>query len=148
MSKHVNSHWESSIEETAVLYSSLRFLNLSQFACDIRHPLFRTLGIIRAVPRISAKLKLVTGTHILQTNRASFKQNQVDPGCLLCRQENETIDDFLLHCPATASLRYPIIDTIVSVGAGLYSPTYSPISFLQLVLDHSALNCDIKASDN
>ena len=55
---------------------------------------------------------------------------------------------FLLHCPALASLRNPIIDTIVSVGAGVYSPTNNPISFLQLVLDHSALPCDIKANDN
>ena len=37
--------------------------------------------------------------------------------------------------------------TIVSVGAGVYSPN-SPINFLQLFLDHSALTCDIKASDN
>ena len=55
---------------------------------------------------------------------------------------------FLLHSPALACLRNPIIDTIVSVGAGVRSPTYSPISFLQLVLDHSALTCDIKANDN
>ena len=53
VNKHVNSHWESSIKENAVLYSSLRFLNVSGFACGKRHPLLRTLGNIREVPRIS-----------------------------------------------------------------------------------------------
>ena len=148
VNKHVNSHWESSIKENAVLYSSLRFLNVSGFACGKRHPLLRTLGNIREVPRISTKLKLVTGTYILQTNRATFNQNCVDPVCLLCHQENETIEHFLLRCPALASLRNPVIDTIVSVGAGVYSPTNSPISFLQLVLDHSAPTDNLKASDN
>ena len=83
VNKHVNSHWESSIKENAVLYSSLRILNVSGFACGKRHPLLRTLGNIREVPHTSTKLKLVTGTYILQTNRATFKQNCVDPVCLL-----------------------------------------------------------------
>ena len=148
MNKHVNSHLESSIKENAELYSSLRFLNVSGFACGKRHPLLRTLCNIREVPRISIKLKLVTGTYILQTNRATFNQNQVDPVRLLCHQENETIEHVLLHCPALASLRNPIIDTIVSVGAGVYFPSNSPISFLQLVLDHSALTAEIKANGN
>ena len=130
------------------LYSSLRFLNVSGFACGKRHPLLRTLGNIREVPRISTKLKLVTGTYILQTNPAAYNQNQVDPVCLLCYQENETIKHFLRYCPALASLRNPIVDTIVSVGAGVFSPTNSPISFLQLVLDHTALTANIKASGN
>ena len=54
-----------------------------------------------------------------------------------------TVEHFLLRCPALASVRNPIIDNILSVGAGIYSPTNSPVSFLQLILDHSALNCYI-----
>ena len=87
--------------------------------------------------RRNDKLKLVTGIYILQTKRETFHQNQVDPVCHLCHQENETKEHFLLHCPALASHRYPIIDTISSVCAGVYSPTNSPVSFLQLILDHS-----------
>ena len=109
--KHVNSHWESNIKASSVLYSSLRYLNVSEFTCGKRHPLLRALGNIREVPRISTKLKLVTGTYILQTNRTTFNQNQMDPVCLLCHQENETTEHFLLCCPALASHRDPIIDT-------------------------------------
>ena len=90
----------------------------------------------------------MTGTYILQTNRATFNQNQVDPVCLLCHQENETTEHFLLYCPALASHRDPIIDTISSLCAGVYSPTNSPVSFLQLILDHSALTSITNARDN
>ena len=143
VNKHVNSYWEDSIKSAAVLFMSLRFLNVDEFSCGKRHSLLKSLGNIREVPRISTKLKLVTGTYILQTNRVAFNQNQVDPSCLLCHQEDETVEHFLLRCPALASVRNPIIDNILSVGAGIYSPTNSPVSFLQLILDHSALNCYI-----
>ena len=36
--KHLNSHRESSIKENAVLYLSLRFLNVSEFICGKTHP--------------------------------------------------------------------------------------------------------------
>ena len=47
---------------------------------------------------------------------------------------------------ASLCIRNPIIDTIVSEGSGVHSPINSPISFMQLDLDHIALTCDIKAS--
>lgn len=148
MNEYVNTHWEKQVRESAVLYSSLRFLNVSEFSCGKRHPLLRSLGNIREVPRISIKLKLVTGTYIFQTNRATFNQNQVNPVCLLCHQENETTEHFLLHCPALASLRNPLIDTILSVCTGVYSPTNSPVSLLQLVLDHSVLTSSSTNASN
>ena len=137
-------YWEDSIKSAAVLFTSLGFLNVDEFPCDKRHSrLLKSLGNIREVPRIITKLKLVTGTYILQTNRVAFNQNQVDPSCLHSHQEDETVEHFLLHCPALASVRNPIIDNILSVGAGIYSPTNSPVSFLQIILVHSALNCYI-----
>ena len=69
MNKHVNRHREESIKASAVFYSSLRFLNVSKFSCGKRHSLLRTSGNIREVPRVSTKLKVVTGTYIFQTNR-------------------------------------------------------------------------------
>ena len=126
VNKHVNRHWEENIKASAFLYSSLRFLNCSNFTCGKRHSLIKTLGNIREVPRVSTKLKLVTGTYILQTNRATFNQNQVNPVCLLCQREDETVSHFLLHCPALDS----------------------PDSFVQLLLDCSALTCFTNAPNN
>ena len=61
----------------------------------------------------------MTGTCILQTNRATFNQNRVGPVCLFCHQENETGEHFLLHCPASASHEDPIIDTLFSLCTGV-----------------------------
>ena len=59
--------------------------------------------------------------YILQTNWTTFNQNQVNPVCMLCQEE--TVSHFLLHCPALDSIRNPIIDNILSVCGGEYSPT-------------------------
>ena len=61
---------------------------------------------------------------------------------------NETVEHFLLHCPALASLRNPVIDIILSVCAGVYSRTNSLDSFLQVILDYSALTGFTNASNN
>ena len=121
-----------------MLYSSLRFLNVNNFKSGIGHPLITSMGTIREVPRIRTKLKLVTSTYILQVNRASFNQNQVNPTCLLRHQGDETVEHFLLKCPALAGVRNPIMDSIISVCDGVCPLTSDSHSRLQLMLDSSA----------
>ena len=89
------------------------------------------------------KLMLVTSTYILQVNRASFNQNQVNPRCLLCHQGDGTEEIFLLKCPALAGVRNPIIDSNVSICAGVYPLASDSHSRLQLILDYSALTNDM-----
>ena len=141
VNKHVNGYWEENIKSSARLYSSLSFLNCKNFKCGKRHPIITTLGNIREVPRVSTKLKLVTGTYILQTNRATFNQNKVNPTCLLCGLEDETVSHFLLRCSVLDNVRNPIMDNILSTCKQVYSPTNTPESFLQLILDCSDLTC-------
>ena len=62
----------------------------------------------RDVNRIPTKLKLLTGTYILQNNRAKYKNYTIDPTCLLCDSEAETPAHFILNCPALSSIRNPI----------------------------------------
>ena len=135
----VNVYWEDRIKAGAVLYSSLRFLNVNNFKSGMRHPLITSMGNIREVPCIRTKLKLVTNTYIFQVNRASFNQNQVNPTCLLCHQGDETVEHFLLKCPALAGVRNPIMDSIISICDGVYPFTSDSHSRLQLILDCSAL---------
>ena len=53
---------------------------------------------------------LLTGTFILQSNRARFNQNEVDPTCQLCYAESETLTHFLLKCRKLETVRKPILD--------------------------------------
>ena len=49
------------------------------------------------VPKVIVKTKLLTGTYILQVNRAAFNQNEASPLCLLCQENNETAEHSLLQ---------------------------------------------------
>jgi hypothetical protein len=46
--------------------------------------------------RLPIKLKLLTGTYILQSKRIRMYKNEIDPKCLLCAKEEENIEHFIL----------------------------------------------------
>ena len=76
------------------------------------HPLVRTNGSTREIPRIAVQVKLVTGTYILQANRAAFNQMAVDPMCLLCKNGTEDLEHFLLQCAFLRNTRERFLDEI------------------------------------
>ena len=47
----------------------------------------------------SFRAKLLSGSYILQSNRARFNQNSVKPTCPLCKQAPEDLPHFLRSCP-------------------------------------------------
>ncbi|MCG7879544.1 MAG: reverse transcriptase family protein [Candidatus Thiodiazotropha taylori] len=139
VNKHVHDHWVNRIRHNTPLYSSLKYLHAGEYYYGRRHPVVRTIGNARENPRICTKLKLVTGTYILQSNRAMFNQNRIDSTCLMCKEGDETVEYFLLNCTALSSLRQPIIDIITDTCASLLSqPTNNQDGLLQLILDSSA----------
>ena len=50
---------------------------------------------LMAMKKASSKAKLMTGTYVLQSNRAKFNQYSVDPTCLLCGDDTEDMIDSL-----------------------------------------------------
>ena len=77
-----------------------------------------------------------------------FNQNRIDPTCLLCKEGDETVEDFLLNCTALSSARQPNIDIITDTCASLLSqPTNDPDRLLQLILDSSAYSKSTPESD-
>ena len=73
------------------MHPSLQFLNIHDYWYGRRHTLIQSVQSIREVPRIKEKLRMVTGVYTLQENRAAFNQNQIDPMCILCRKDDETL---------------------------------------------------------
>ena len=57
------------------------------------------------IHRLPVKQRLLTGTYILQSNKAIFNQLEVNPICLLCQEYAETLDHFILSCQALATAR-------------------------------------------
>ena len=77
------------------------------------HPLLKVnVQSSRNVVRLPSKLRLMCGSYTLQTNRQKFNKSQVDPTCLLCQRDNETLDYYILNCSALDSVRLPIINQI------------------------------------
>ena len=94
--------------------------------------------IARDGPCIGTKLKLLTGSYILQVNRAAFNQNQVDHTCMFCQKGPETVAHFLVECSALEKRR-PIMDSIFSSVYELFESSLASVELMQILLDCSKL---------
>ena len=90
---------------------------------------------------------MATGVYILQVNRVAYHQNDVSPLCLLCGQDDETIQHFLLDCGSLASVREPIMNSInnACASANLIDLINSTSLKLQLILDYTMVTQNIWA---
>lgn len=90
------------------------------------------------------KLKLVTGTYILQVNRVAFNQNQIDPTCMMCNQEPETVDHFLIRCSTLNQVRKPIMDSILRCVERFMQVPVEDEVLVRLLLDCTGVISDLK----
>ena len=81
--KNINSYWISQITEKSTLYKSLKLLN-GKFQFGRCHSVATTITAnIRDIVRLPIRLKIATGTYILQQNRAAYKNSNFVATCLL-----------------------------------------------------------------
>ena len=107
--------------ERSPLFSSLKYLKGS-YKIGQCHPLATTISAnMRDIIRIPIRLKIATGTYILQANRASFNRSQLIPICLLCGNGAETLDHFLLTCDRLDGIRAPLIKYIINTCSALFA---------------------------
>ena len=140
VNQHVDQYWVDKIRFESTLYPSLLYLSTAPYACGKRHPLVQELRNQQEIPRVRLKLKVVTGTYILQVNRSSFNQNRIDPTCLLCGEGEETMQHFILDCVALFPTRVPILQEIKDICNELY-PVSDANTLMQIILDcYSLLN--------
>ena len=97
--KHVSAYWVDKIKFEASEKSSFTFLNTQNYKIGEVHYLWKNAGFnLMAIKKAGFKAKLMTGTYVLQSNRAKFNQYSVDPTCLLCGDDTEDMIHFLLKC--------------------------------------------------
>ena len=83
----------------AVSKSSLRYLNTLKYTIGRSHLVWQDASFdVMSVHKAGWKVRLMSGTYMLQATRAKFNQHEVDPSCLLCRKEPENTENFLLRC--------------------------------------------------
>ena len=93
----VGSHWMAELTSGAEGKSSLQYLDLKDIRPHAAHHLWPRGGSSSA-KRVAAsfRAKLISGSYILQTNRARFNQNKVNPTCPLCKSAPEDLPHSLL----------------------------------------------------
>ena len=102
------------------------------------HPLFK-INCHSPVDaaRLPIKLKLLTGTYILQSKRIRIYKNETDPKCLLCAKEEENIEHFILNCKSLSKVRNTILQEIMTAFTklGIEFDELSASEKLQHILD-------------
>jgi hypothetical protein len=117
----IHSYWISTSSEICNLYSSLKYLQGS-YKIGQCHPLATTISAnMRDIIRIPIRLKIATGTYILQANRASYNRSQLNPICLLCGNGEETLEHFLLTCNCLDSICAPLVKEIINTCNALFA---------------------------
>ena len=110
--------------------SSLRFLNTLKYEIGEVHYVWKNAGFnLMAIKKAGMKARLMTGTYVLQSNRAKFNQYSVNPTCLLCGEDPEDLEHFLLKCRALTVTRDPFMEKTIcllndylGMGAGQLGP--------------------------
>ena len=125
-----------------LLYSntSLKYLD-SNYNIGRIHPILKSQSAnIQDIRRIPTQLKIVTGTYILQTNRAVYSKHLISATCNLCRNADETLQHFVLHmyvdttCEALQDIREPLINRIIAVGSAVLAKIKA-IDILKLIIN-------------
>ena len=108
---HIEAMWRADIgsKEDHILLrdigekSSLKYVNPNCLKVGKSHHVWSTVrNCLTNNKRAQLKCKLLTGTYILQGNRAAFNQYtiQIVPTCKLCLAAPETRQHFIAECPA------------------------------------------------
>ena len=84
----------------------LKYLNPDCIKVGRVHPHFATVrNNTYDTRRAEVKVRLLTGTYTLQSNRAKFNQFNVSPICKLCCKHPETREHFLILCESFRDVR-------------------------------------------
>ncbi|CAH1802943.1 unnamed protein product, partial [Owenia fusiformis] len=87
--------------------------------------------------RATVKARLMTGTYILQSNRAALNQYRVDPTSQLCLISSETPAHFVTNCPALSKTRAKHLQTLEHI---IPSPLFIAITQDNDTLTHITID--------
>lgn len=136
------SFWKNYLENEAVKKTSLKYWNASKIDYNTCNQLWTNAGSDTvSVHKANIHAKLLSGSYILQVNRAKFNQFVVSSLCPLCEGGSEDITHFMLVCGRLQEARKPFIEKLQSLltdhrGRQWWSQLNSSDK-VQLILDNS-----------
>ncbi|CAC5380442.1 unnamed protein product [Mytilus coruscus] len=114
VTKQLNTYvyWLNTLKDEAELKSTLKYMEPNHLLIGKNHPVWNTFDKTKAeVRKTIIKTKLVSGTFILNSDRAKFNQSP-SPLCQLCNLHEENISHFLLDCPLLSKTRITYFEPI------------------------------------
>lgn len=113
--REIQNYWQELITSMASYYPRLKYLNSADYRPGNIHPLLKIkCSSSIEISRIPPKLKMLTGTYILQTIRTKMYADE-DAKCQLCKVETETLEHLLLNCTELSNIRNPILRQIQDI---------------------------------
>ena len=135
----IEANWDMDIKNK----TSLKYINKDSLKVGKCHHVWSTVrNSIYDSRRAQLKCRLLTGTYILQGNRAAFNQYQVNPTCRLCSVAPENRQHFISECLFLNPERSDYIEKLLKNPALRFIPRlqiYDPEFLTQLTLDASAV---------
>ncbi|CAG2206233.1 GUSB [Mytilus edulis] len=137
ITKKIHKYWEDDIKTKMKGYSTLKYLNC-EYDIGRIHPLLKTTSAnITEIKKLSICTKFVTGTYILQSNKAEYSNYATNPMCRLCNKADETIEHFILLCETTSQIRSSLIVKILHEGSLVLAreSLQTPIDLITLIIN-------------
>ena len=114
LKKHIDSYVKAEWAQESKV--SLQWLNVQSLKVGQTHQVWKSISHdVRTVKRAYPKLRLLTGTYILQENRARFNQYTFRDGCLLCGAGAETRTHFIAGCSRLEPIRVNFKEQLTTI---------------------------------
>ena len=115
----VSSHWVGIMRTEAEGKPSMKFMSPDLDPHSAHHLWPRGGCASRKRVAASYRAKMLSGSYILQANRAKFNQNKVNPTCPLCHSAPEDLPHFILICPNLCKTRNKYLPRIKHLANNL-----------------------------
>ena len=114
--KTIQDHWEKALLSDAATKSTLAHIHISALTMNHPHPVWHYVAPnMRDTSRARIKSRLLTGTYTLQSSRAKFNKNSVDPTCPLCHTGTEDVTHMLVMCSALQDTRLRLLPNLLEL---------------------------------
>ena len=118
LDKAFRHFWEEKWNTEILEKPSLRYLSVQKEASKTPHNVWKAAQHdTRAISKSAIKVRLLTGTYTLQSNRKKFNQHTVSEICLLCNTQAEDRLHFILKCPTLHTNRQKHLNTLQNMLA-------------------------------
>ena len=137
-------YWKERLASETLKKTSLKFWNPNNIEYNVCSQIWARAGRDTvSVHKANIHVKLLSGTYILQKNKARFNQYEVSSLCPLCGIEPEDLVHFMLTCEKLEEARQPFITNlqklITSHHGSHWWTQLGDRDRVQLILDNTKL---------